>query len=215
VARFFEDFVITAGSLGIPAPGSTIQPEIADAPHFDADDEHRPYDPVVARWVAAAFRTASIVLTAWQAPYRGHRPRVGIMWGGFDLAATRYNGRPIAPPASAPVFQRNGMTEEVVAVGFVVGDDTTPAHFYAYISPAPTGIATAALGAAAASYSEEAGLALLKWEGVRTAADPEAEVIAFADAIWRAAVELGGWDAGLVLERHRGWYAATHPMFAQ
>ena len=213
VARFFEDFVTTAGSLGIPAPGSTIEPEIPDAPHFDADTEYRPYDPVVARWVAAALGTASIVFTAWQAPYRGHRPRVGIMWGGFDLSATRYNGRPIVPPASAPMFQRNGMTEEVVAVGFVLGDDTTPANFYAYISPAPTGIATADLGAVARATPKDAGLATLTWEAARTSADPDAEVIEFADAIWRAAVELGGWDAGLTLERHNGWYAATHPMF--
>jgi cell division protein FtsA len=34
-------------------------------------------------------------LVAYQAPFRAHRPRTGLWWGGFDLSATRFNGRPV------------------------------------------------------------------------------------------------------------------------
>ena len=58
------------------------------------------------------------------------------MWGGFDLSAQRFNGRSVQPPATPPVFLQNGMTGEVVSVGFSFGDpqSRTPA-FYAYTSP--------------------------------------------------------------------------------
>lgn len=213
VAGFYSEFVSAAESIGLAAPGTTIEPEIADAPGFDSDTEDRPYEQDVARWAAGAFASASVALTAWQAVYRGHRPRVGIMWGGFDLSATRYRGRSIVPAEGAPMFQRNGMTEEVVAVGFVLGDDDTAAYFYGYISPSPTDIIEAELGVMGASYDAAGGLFKLPWDAVQQAPDPHNAVVQFADDIWRAAVDLGAWDGDLVIDRHDGWYAGHQPMF--
>jgi Family of unknown function (DUF5996) len=213
VATFYADFVAAAATLGIPAPGSTIEPEIPGAPRADVDDEERPYEPTVASWVATAYASAADALITWQAPYRGHRPRVGIMWGGFDLSATRYNGQPITPSDQAPVFQRNGMTEQVAAVGFVLGDDTSPANFYAYVSPSPAGFSDADLVVPGAHYDATAGLANLPWDAARAMPDPTGAVVAFGDAVYRAAVELGGWDSDLILERRDGWFAGKHPMY--
>lgn len=212
VAEFYSDFVAAAESVGLAAPGSTIESEIADAPRFDADTEERPFDSDVARWAAGALASASVALTAWQAVYRGHRPRVGIMWGGFDLSATRYRARALIPPAGAPMFQRNGMTEEVVAVGFVLGDDDTATYFYGYISPPPANLDATDLGVAGASYEAAGGLFKLPWDAARRAPDPQGAVVAFADALWRIAVDRGGWD-DLVIDRRDGWYAGRQPMF--
>jgi hypothetical protein len=213
VAEFFAEFVSAADSIGLAAPGSTIEPEIADAPRFDADTDERPYDKDVARWAAGAFSSASVALTTWQAVYRGHRPRVGIMWGGFDLSAARYRGRSVVPPEGAPMFQRNGMTEEVVSVGFVLGDDDTAAYFYGYVSPPPTNLGDVNLDVIGASYDAAGGVFKLPWDAARRASDPQTTVIAFADAIWKMAVDLGGWDDNLVIARHDGWYAGRQPMF--
>ena len=213
VAIFYADFVAAAATLGIPAPGSTIEPEIPSAPRADVDDEERPYEPTVASWVAMAYASAADALTTWQAPYRGHRPRVGIMWGGFDLSATRYNGQPITPSDQDPMFLRNGNTEEVAAVGLVLGDDTSPANFYAYVSPSPAGFADADLVVPGAHYDAAAGLANLPWDAARAVPDPTGAVVAFGDAVYRAAVELGGWDSDLILERRDGWFASKHPMY--
>ncbi len=213
VATFYADFVAAAATLGIPAPGSTIEPEIPGAPRVTVDDEERPYEPTVASWVATAYASAGDALTTWQAPYRGHRPRVGIMWGGFDLSATRYNGQPITPSEQAPMFQRNGMTEQVAAVGFVLGDDTSPANFYAYVSPSPAGISDFDLAVPGAQYDATAGLANLPWDAALATPEPTGAVVAFGDAVYRAAVELGGWDSDLILERRDGWFAGKHPMY--
>jgi hypothetical protein len=213
VATFYADFVAAAATLGIPAPGSTIEPEIPGAPRADDDDAERPYEPTVASWVATAYASAADALTTWQAPYRGHRPRVGIMWGGFDLSATRYNGQPTTPSDQAPMFQRNGMTEQVAAVGFVLGDDTTPANFYAYVSPSPDRFSDIDLAVAGAYYDTTAGVASLPWDAARATPAPTEAVVEFGDAVYRAAVELGGWDSDLTLDRHDGWYAGKHPMY--
>ena len=135
------------------------------------------------------------------------------MWGGFDLSATRYNGRPITPSDQAPMFQRNGMTEQVAAVGFVLGDDTSPANFYAYVSPSPAGFSDFDLAVPGAQYDATAGLANLPWDAARATPEPTGAVVAFGDAVYRAAVELGGWDSDLILERRDGWFAGKHPMY--
>lgn len=92
VAEFYAVFVTVAAELGLAAPGSTIAAEIAGAAPLDADSAGRPWNPAAARLIWAALDAAAGALERWQASYRGHRPRVGVMWGGFDLSATRYRG---------------------------------------------------------------------------------------------------------------------------
>ena len=111
------------------------------------------------------------------------------------------------------MFQRNGMTEEVVAVGFALGDDDTAAYFYGYISPPPANLDAVDLGVVGASYEAAEGIFKLPWDAARRAPDPQGAVIAFSDALWRIAVDLGGWDDDLVIVRHDGWYAGRQPMF--
>lgn len=213
VAGFCRSFAELVEPLGIPPLGSLSQPEIAGAPPLDQDHEQRPYDGAAARRAWSAQASAAASLGAYQAPFRGHRPRVGLWWGGFDVSATRYNGRPVTPPATHPLFMQNGMTGEVVSVGFVLGDDKSPqASFYAYISPAPDGLDEVDFGPGA-TWLPEAGLIVLPWELVRTSEDPEATVVRFADAVYAAAVDRAGWPGDLVGSRHDGWYAARHPVF--
>jgi len=216
VAGFYERFLEAVVPLGIAPLRTTVEPEIPDAPPIDEDREDRPYDPAVARRVWAAFASAAAAFVTWQAPYRGHRPPVGIMWGGFDLSATRYSGRLVMPPSEKPVFQQNGMSGEVVALGFHLGSEDSPqASFFAYLSPTPQGIEGADFGVQGAGWVAEAGMAVLPWDVVRTADDPQATVIRFADAIYDVGVELGDWPAGLVGSRHDGWYASRNLLFRQ
>jgi hypothetical protein len=215
VAGFFRNFVSAVAPLGIPAPRTTVASEIAGAPHLDLDEEARPCTPASARKIWSAFASAARALHAWQAPYRGPRLPVGIMWGGFDLYAARYNGRPVKPPDTAPVFQQNGMMAEVVAVGFYFGDARTrEPSFFAYISPPPNAIATADFGVPGAAFNAAAGLIGLPWEIVRTQPDPHAAVLLFADSVYDAAITLGGWPKDLVGPRVDGWYASSHRISA-
>ena len=87
---------------------------------------------------------------------------------------------------------QNGMTAEVVALGFALGSPNSPqAAVYAYISPAPDGLETVDFGPGA-MWLPDAGLVVFPWEAVRTTADPQEAVVAFADAVYDTAVSFGG-----------------------
>ena len=211
VADFYGRFVEAVAALRIPAPNTTLETEIAGALHFDLDTVARPYDATAARRMWTAFARAASALSLWQSAYIGPRPPVGIMWGGFDLYAPRYNGRLLVPPHDRPIFQQNGMSGEAVAVGFSLGDSQSrAAYFYAYISPAPAGIGSADFGVKEAAYDVAAGLVTLPWDVVRAGKNPQDTVLRFADAVYAAAVKLGGWPNDWVNPRHDGWYASTH-----
>ena len=211
VADFYRKFVDAVAVLGIPAPRTTLETEIAGALHFDSDTIDRPYDARMARQMWRAYASVASALSLWQSAYIGPRPPVGIMWGGFDLFAPRYNGRSLVPPHDRPIFQQNGMNGEVVAVGFSLGDSQSrAAGFYAYISPPPAEIASADFGVKEAAYEAAAGLVALPWEVVRASKNPQATVLRFADAVYAAAVKFGGWPNDWVNPRHDGWYASSH-----
>ncbi|MGW5182070.1 DUF5996 family protein [Streptomyces cyaneofuscatus] len=100
VASFFEEFCDAAAELGVDRPRTTLVCEIPDcAPTFQSDRAERTWDPRAARLMWEAWNIAAGGLEAWQAPFRGNHPRVGVMWGGFDLSATRHSTRPTEPPA--------------------------------------------------------------------------------------------------------------------
>jgi Family of unknown function (DUF5996) len=211
VADFYRKFVDAAAALHIPAPRSTLETEIAGELHFDSDTVDRPYDAAMAYRMWTAFASVSSALSLWQSAYIGPRPPVGIMWGGFDLFAPRYNGRPLVPPRDRPIFQQNGMSGEVVAVGFTFGDSQSrAASIYAYISPSPTGIESADFGVKEAAYDAAAGLVVLPWDVTRAGENPQDTVLRFADGVYAVAVKLGGWPNNWLTPRHDGWYASTH-----
>jgi hypothetical protein len=211
VADFYRKFVDAVAVLGIPAPRTTLETEIPGALHFDADTVDRPYDAGLARQMWRAYASVTSALSLWQSAYIGPRPPVGIMWGGFDLFAPRYNGRSLVPPHDRPIFQQNSMNGEVVAVGFSLGDSQSrAAGFYAYVSPPPAGIQAADFGVKEAVYESAAGLVALPWEVVRASKNPQDTVLRFADAVYAAAVKLGGWPHDWLNPRHDGWYASSH-----
>ena len=80
-------------------------------------------------------------------PYRllGKASPVHFFWGSFDLAVTRFSGRP-APlhPGGVPglpdAVMREAYSHEVSSAGFWPGNDAFPqAAFYSYAYPEPAG----------------------------------------------------------------------------
>ena len=214
VAGFYHEFLDAAHKLGLPPPGSAAACEIPGETRLDLDVQMRPWDNDAAFSIWSALSTASEALTRWQAPFRGHRPRVGVMWGAFDLSSTRYRGQYADAPADRPAFLQHGMTEEYVSVGFAFGTDDAPnAGMYAYVAPQPDGfdIWSDWGGVEGTSWDEASGLALLPWRELAGAADPVAAIISFGDAIYRSAVELAHWPSELVMARFDGWHASSTP----
>ena len=145
--------------------------------------------------------------SAFAAGFSGKQSPVHFFWGSFDLAATRFSGRP-APrhPGGAPNCPDYVMVEayshECSSCGFWPGGGAVDeAAFYAYAYPEPAGYARPRRApAAAAYYHSQMREFILPYAAVRTAVDPDAMLLEFLQSTYEAAAVLGRWDRA-ALER--------------
>ena len=151
-----------------------------------------------ARWsrstaCCALFRTS----------FLGKASPVHFFWGSFDMAVTRFSGRAAPPhPGGIPhlpdAVTREAYSHEVSSAGFWPGNDAWPhAAFYSYAYPTPAGFAQAAIDSEGARWSDSMGEWLLPYDLVRRADDPDAFALRFLESTYRAAADLGRWDAAL------------------
>jgi hypothetical protein len=125
---------------------------------------------------------------------------VHFFWGAFDLAVTRFSGRP-APPREGPAFMREAYSHEVISHGFWPGSGSIlEPTFYAYAVPEPAGFKDARVQPEAAHYYSELGEFVLPYEAVRKASDPDQAILAFVESTYDRAATLAGWDRA-ALER--------------
>ncbi|MFC0601102.1 DUF5996 family protein [Streptomyces palmae] len=214
VAAFYQAFCDAAVELGMPRPRTSLICEIPDSPAtFEDDRAERTWDPHAARLMWQAMNMASSGLEAWQAPFLGHRPRVGVMWGGFDLSATRHRAQPTTPPKDAPTFMQNAQLNAYVSVGFSFKNvpDRPSIGMYAYIWPQPDGLEGRSWGVDGATWEADAGLVLLPWDVLRRTEDPHQAIVMFGDAVYQAAIDTADWPSDLVGPRVDGWRASRTP----
>ena len=202
VADFHREVMDLLADLGMPVRIWTTPVEIPDPIPFEQDTKHHSYDPeYVSRWwriITSVHR----VFTAERCHFLGKSSPVHFFWGAFDLAVTRFSGRP-APSREGPAFMREAYSHEVISHGFWPGSAPLfePA-FYAYAVPEPPGLKTAPVRPGQAHYHDTLGEFILPYEAVRTAAAPEAALAAFVESTYAQAATLGGWDRAS-LERSR------------
>ena len=177
--------------------------EIPDPIRFDEDVQHHSYVAEQANRFWRILVQVERVFSASRATFVGKCSPVNFFWGSFDLAITRFSGRP-APPREGPAFMREAYSHEVISHGFWPGSGPVlePA-FYAYAVPPPDGLKDARVRPDAAYYHQELGEFILPYEAVRTAASPDAAIQAFMESTYDAAANLGRWDRA-ALERPRG-----------
>jgi hypothetical protein len=205
VADFYAEIMGRLRSLDLETRIWTTPVEIADPIPFESDREHAAYDAVFASRFWRALVQADRVLTAFRGRFCGKVSPVHFFWGSFDLAVTRFSGRPAPPHPAAPnvadAVTREAYSHEVSSCGFWPGGPgmSEPA-FYAYAYPAPNGFARAAIEPEAAFFSEAFGEYLLPYRSVRQAADPDTVLLRFLQSTYEAAADLGGWDRA-ALER--------------
>jgi hypothetical protein len=217
VESFYRSFCQAGAELGIPHPRTSLICEIPGAPStFEDDHGRRAWDPHAARLMWRAMNLAAGGLESWQAPFLGHRPRVGVMWGGFDLSATRHRAQPTTPSQHEPPFMQNAQLNAYVSVGFSFRNlpDMPSIGMYAYIWPQPDGLENRSWGVEGATWHGDAGLVLLPWDVLRQSKDPHQAIVVFGDAVYQAAVDRAGWPGDLVGPRVDGWYASRTPASA-
>jgi hypothetical protein len=196
VANFHDEVFEVLGALKIDCPIWNTPVELVDDPiPLDRDEQHRSYDREFAHrfWVALA-RTHT-VFSEFRREFLGKVSPVHFFWGSFDLAVTRFSGRPAPPREGVDPVTREAYSHEVSSVGFWPGDSRLPkASFYSYAAPEPAGFATARVAPAAAYYNSALSGFYLHYDDIRTAADPAAILLDFCRSTYDAAANLGQWD---------------------
>lgn len=204
VADFYRDVMAMLQQMALPVKIWPVPVEIPSPIRFDEDTVHHSYDPEFANRCWRILVQADRVFTASRTAFIGKCSPVHFFWGSFDLAVSRFSGRP-APPRDGPAFMRDAYSHEVISHGFWPGSGPLlePA-FYAYAVPAPHGFESALVEPEGAFYHPELAEFVLPYESVRTAASPDAAITAFVKSTYARGADLGGWDSALEIPRPAG-----------
>ncbi len=206
VASFHARFVDLVTELGGQPTFHGRPNELPDPVPFAEDTADRPYDADAVARFHRALVSVNRVLQGFRTGFRGKVSPVHLFWGSFDLAVTRFSGRP-APlhPGGIPNLPddvtQEAYSHEVSSAGFWPGGGPIDeAAFYAYAYPAPDGFTEATVLPDAAYFDKEFGEFVLPYEAVRTSADPEKTLHEFLETTYRKAAELADWDRDLECE---------------
>ena len=201
VAEFYHEVMRALRRLGVDVRIWTMPVEVPDPIRFEQDTVHASYDPPKATAFWKALLAMTPVFESFRARFLGKSSPVHFFWGSFDLACTRFSGRPAPERPGADAITREAYSHEVISHGFWPGGGAVQeAAFYAYAAPEPPGLRNAPLRPNAATYNTDLSEFLLPYDAVRQARSPEADLLGFLESTYDAAADLAGWDRRL-LER--------------
>jgi hypothetical protein len=199
VADFYHGFMDLLHALGIDVRIWTVPQEMEKAIPFDEDRTHGAYDPEYARRFWRVLVQSERIFQFFRSRFTGKCSPVHFFWGGFDMAVTRFSGRPAPPHPPVPYVAHfvvlEAYSHEVSSCGFWPGGGAVPEPvYYSYAYPEPEGFKAYPVSPEGAFYSAEMGEYILPYEKVRTSGDPEGELLAFLQSTYVAAAETGHWD---------------------
>jgi hypothetical protein len=200
VASFYVAVMAALKELGIDVAIDEMPNELPDPIRFSQDDQHASYDAEAVRRFFQILSDCDRVFKQFRTGFLGKASPVHFFWGSFDLAVTRFSGRP-APrhPGGVPNLPDSVASEayshEVSSAGFWPGSGAIdyPA-FYSYAYPEPAGFRSAGVRPDAAFFSEALGEFVLPYDAVRTAGDPDRALLDFLRSTYEAAAISAKWD---------------------
>jgi hypothetical protein len=196
-AEFYEGLMERLNAAGHPVRLHGRPNELDPAVPFSKDRELRAYDRDSASRLLGALLDADRVFRLFRSAFLGKASPVHFFWGSFDLAVTRFSGRP-APlhPGGIPnlpdAVTREAYSHEVSSAGFWpggAGGGGDP-FFYSYAYPSPDGFAATRVQPEAARFYEGLGEFVLPYSAVRA----DSDLLAFLESTYAAAADLGRWD---------------------
>jgi hypothetical protein len=200
VADFHRELMATLRDVGVEMEISPRPNELEDATPFAEDETHASYDPEAVNRLWRVLVQADRVFTTFRARFRGKCSPVHFFWGSFDLAVTRFTGRP-APrhPGGVPHLPdwvaREAYSHEVCSAGFWPGGGAIPyPAFYSYAYPEPDGYRQATVRPFGAAYNADLREFLLPYDEVRTSVSPDDALLEFLQSTYEAAADAGQWD---------------------
>jgi hypothetical protein len=199
VADFYARIGTLLRELGVTVAINERPVELADRIRFSADRTHRSYDADAARRFWRVLVKTDTIFQEFRSGFLGKVSPVHFFWGSFDLAVTRFSGRPAPPhpggiPGLSDEVTREAYSHEVSSAGFWPGNDAFPrAAFYSYAYPEPAGFSHQAV-TPGAYYDTGLGEFILPYEQLRQAADPESTLLDFLTRTYVAAADAAHWD---------------------
>jgi hypothetical protein len=203
IADFYHGLMALLSECGLEVRINRVPNEVDNPIPFDADHQHRAYDARAVERFWRALLQIDRVFRLFRSGFLGKVSPVHFFWGSFDLAVTRFSGRP-APilQSSAPglplAVAREAYSHEVSSAGFWPGGSgVDDASFYSYAYPQPIGFEKSKVQPAQAYYHGELGQFLLPYEVVRNSSSPDDMLLNFLQSTYQAAADLAGWDRQL------------------
>jgi hypothetical protein len=140
-AEFYVRVMDLVHDIGTDVAIVATPNELPNPIPFAQDHAHASYDSAAAHRFWRALLQADRLFKQFRSAFLGKASPVHFFWGSFDLAVTRFSGRP-APlhPGGVPhlpdAVVREAYSHEVSSAGFWPGNDTFPeAAFYSYAYP--------------------------------------------------------------------------------
>lgn len=192
VAVFYRRVMGLLRDLGIAVTIDTRPQELPNAIPFEQDERHAAYDAEYANRFWRVLLSTDRVLNEFRSGFVGKCSPVHFFWGSFDLACSRFSGRP-APPRKG-VITSEAYSHECISAGFWPGAGFDEPAYYCYAAPAPAGLSAEAVRPEAAFWSPQLSEFLLRYDDVRTAESPRAALLGFLASTYAAGAKLANWD---------------------
>lgn len=203
IADFYNELIGNLEAAGVAVEIYAVPNEVDPAVPFAQNTTPCTYHADAMQTIWQALIRIHNVFTDFRAGFLGKCSPVHFFWGAFDLAVTRFSGRP-APkhPGGAPNMPDDVMQEayshEVSSCGFWLGGEQFPhPAFYSYCYPTPAEFSQQQVSPPEAFYSGEMGEFLLTYEVVQQSANPEETLKQFLQTTYNAAAITGNWDKAL------------------
>jgi hypothetical protein len=195
VAQFYQELKEALRALHIQVSIHAAPDEVPNPIPFADDVTHRSYDPDSAHTFWRILVTVDTAFKEFRARFIGKCSPVHFFWGSFDLAVTRFSGRPAPERPGADPITREAYSHEVISAGFWPGGgEIKGPAFYAYAAPEPLSYKTARVQPQTAFYHSGMSEFFLMYDDVRRAESPKAMLLDFLESTYRAAADLAKWD---------------------
>ena len=198
VADFYAEVMSTLRSLDMEIEIWTMPVEVPNPIRFTDDHEHKSYDAAYENRFWRVLVAMDEVLKEFRARFIGKVSPVHFFWGSFDLAVTRFSGRPAPPRENADVITHEAYSHEVISHGWWPGNKDMEAACYSYTTPEPAGLADTVnqgkILPAQTFYNAEMKEFFLMYDDVRGSDSPEQTLMDFCHTTYEAGANLAGWD---------------------
>jgi hypothetical protein len=202
VADFFAEYQRCLAALGVSVQIHPTPVELKNPIPFAEDHEHASYDSDYAHRFWRILVRVDQILQRFSSNFVGKISPVHFFWGSFDLAVTRFSGRPAPVRENADSITREAYSQEVISAGFWPGNGGFgEAAFYCYAAPQPAGLAAEPVKPASAKYNETLGEYIFKYDDMLAEKSPDEALVNFLQSSYAT---LAKWDRPFLERQHPG-----------